>query len=63
MGNRMKNYLAEPKLKSDYKKLLPDYQGPVTKAFWGESGGLTHIVKSQLNPKARKKYNKERKVA
>ena len=63
MGNRMKNYLAEPKLKSDYKELLPDYQGPVTKASWGESGGLTHIVKSQLNPTARKKYNKERNAA
>jgi hypothetical protein len=58
----MKNYLAEPKLKSDYKELLPDYQGLVTKASWGESGGLCHIFKSQLNPTARKKYNK-RKVA
>jgi len=59
----MKNYLAKPKLKSDYKELLPDYKGLITKGMWGESGGLTHIIKSQLNPTARKKYNKERKVA
>jgi len=59
----MKNYLAKPKLKSDYKKLLPDYQGRITKATWGESGGLCHISKSQLNPTARKKYNKERSAA
>jgi len=31
--------------------------------MWGESGGLTHIIKSQLNPTARKKYNKERNAA
>jgi hypothetical protein len=55
-----KDYLAKPKAVSPYKELLPDYKGPVTKAAWGESGGLTHIVKSQLNPAARKKYNKER---
>jgi len=59
----MKNYLAKPKLKSDYKELLPDYKGPVHLAKWGESGGLTHIIKSQLNPPARKKYNKERSAA
>ena len=59
----MKNYLPKPKLKSPYKDLINDYQGTVTKATWGESGGLTHIIKSQLNPTARKKYNKERKVA
>jgi len=43
--------------------LLPDYKGPVHKAKWGESGGLTHIIKSQLNPTARNKYNKERSAA
>jgi len=59
----MKNYLAKPKLKSDYKELLPDYKGPVHLAEWGESGGLTHIIKSQLNPTARNKYNKERSAA
>jgi hypothetical protein len=59
----MKDYLAEPKLKSDYKELLPDYKGPITKAAHGESGGLTHIIKSQLNPSARAKYNKQRKAA
>ena len=59
----MKDYLAKPKLKSDYKELLPDYKGPITKAAHGESGGLTHIIKSQLNPTARNKYNKERSAA
>ena len=59
----MKDYLATPKLKSDYKELLPDYKGPVHLAVWGESGGLTHIIKSQLNPTARNKYNKERSAA
>ena len=59
----MKNYLSEPKPVSPYQELLPDYQGSVTKATWGESGGLCHIFKSQLNPKARKKYNKERNAA
>tara|TARA_B100000795_G_C22568139_1_gene348987 strand:- start:66 stop:245 length:180 start_codon:yes stop_codon:yes gene_type:complete len=59
----MKNYLAKPKLKSDYKELLPDYKGSVHLAKWGESGGLTHIIKSQLNPTAKKKYNKERSAA
>ena len=59
----MKNYLAEPKPVSPYKDLINDYQGSVTKATWGESGGLTHIIKSQLNPTARKKYNKERNAA
>jgi len=59
----MKNYLAKPKLKSPYKDLINDYQGTVTKAMWGESGGLCHIFKSQLNPSARAKYNKQRKVA
>ena len=56
----MKDYLAEPKPVSPYKELIDDYQGPITKADWGESGGLCHIFKSQLNPTARKKYNKER---
>ena len=56
----MKDYLAEPKPVSLYKELLPDYQGTVTKAGHGESGGLCHIFKSQLNPTARKKYNKEK---
>ena len=59
----MKDYLPKPKPVSPYQELLPDYQGQVTKASWGESGGLTHIIKSQLNPTAKKKYNKERKVA
>jgi hypothetical protein len=59
----MKDYLAEPKLKSDYKELINDYQGSITKADWGESGGLCHIFKSQLNPSARAKYNKQRKAA
>ena len=59
----MKNYLAKPKLKSDYKELLPDYKGSVHLAKWGESVGLTHIIKSQLNPTAKKKYNKERSAA
>ena len=59
----MKNYLPKPKPVSPYQELLPDYQGSITKATWGESGGLTHIVKSQLNPTARKKYNKERNAA
>jgi len=59
----MKDYLASPKPKSLYKELIDDYQGSITKATWGESGGLTHIVKSQLNPTARKKYNKERNAA
>ena len=59
----MKDYLAEPKLKSDYKELLPGYKGPITKAAHGESGGLTHIIKSQLNPSARAKYNKQRSAA
>jgi hypothetical protein len=59
----MKDYLAKPKLKSDYKELLPGYKGSVHKAKWGESGGLTHIIKSQLNPTARNKYNKQRKAA
>jgi len=58
----MKDYLAPPKPVSPYKYLIDDYQGAVTKASWGESGGLCHIYKSQLNPTARKKYNK-RKVA
>ena len=56
----MKDYLAEPKPVSPYKDLIDDYQGPVTQASQGESGGLCHIYKSQLNPTARKKYNKER---
>ena len=56
----MKNYLAEPKPVSPYKDLINGYQGSVTKAAHGESGGLDHIIKSQLNPTARKKYNKER---
>ena len=59
----MKNYLAKPKLKSPYKDLINDYQGSVHLAKWGESGGLTHIIKSQLNPTAKKKYNKERSAA
>ena len=59
----MKNYLPKPKLKSDYKELLPNYKGSVHLAKWGESGGLTHIIKSQLNPTARNKYNKERSAA
>ena len=59
----MKDYLAEPKLKSDYKELINDYQGSITKAGHGESGGLCHIFKSQLNPTARKKYNKQRSAA
>ena len=59
----MNNYLAKPKLKSPYKDLINDYKGSVHLAKWGESGGLCHIFKSQLNPTARKKYNKERKVA
>ena len=59
----MKDYLAKPKLKSDYKELINDYKGTVTKAGHGESGGLCHIFKSQLNPTARKKYNKERSAA
>ena len=59
----MKDYLAEPKPVSLYKELINDYQGPITKADWGESGGLCHIFKSQLNPSARAKYNKQRKVA
>jgi len=58
----MKDYLASPKPKSLYKELIDDYQGSITKATWGESGGLCHIYKSQLNPTTRKKYNK-RKVA
>ena len=49
----MKNYLPKPKPVSPYQELLPDYQGSVTKATWGESGGLCHIFKSQLNPTAR----------
>jgi len=56
----LKDYLAPPKPVSPYKDLIDDYQGPVTKASQGESGGLCHIYKSQLNPTARKKYNKER---
>lgn len=56
----MKDYLAKPKPVSPYEELIGDYKGPVTKAGWGESGGLTHIIKSQLNPAARKKYYKER---
>jgi len=56
----MKDYLAKPKPVSPYKELIRSYAGEVTYAAWGESGGLTHIVKSQLNPAARKKYNKER---
>ena len=59
----MKDYLPKPKLKSPYKDLINDYQGSVTKATWGESGGLCHIFKSQLNPTARNKYNKERSAA
>jgi len=59
----MKNYLAKPKPVSLYEELLPDYKGLITKGMWGESGGLTHIIKSQLNPTARKKYNKERNAA
>ena len=56
----MKDYLKLPDPISPYKELISDYQGPVTKAAWGESVGLTHIVKSQMSPIARKKYNKER---
>ena len=59
----MKDYLPKPKPVSLYEELLPDYKGLITKATWGESGGLTHIIKSQLNPTARKKYNKERNAA
>ena len=59
----MKDYLASPKPVSPYKYLIDDYQGSVTKAAHGESGGLDHIIKSQLNPTARKKYNKERNAA
>jgi len=59
----LKDYLPEPKPVSQYKELINDYQGQVTKASWGESGGLDHIYKSQLNPTARKKYNKERNAA
>jgi len=54
----LKDYLPEPKQVSPYKELISNYQGSVTKASWGESGGLDHIYKSQLNPTARKKYNK-----
>ena len=56
----MKDYLAPPKPVSPYKDLIDDYEGQVTKASWGESGGLPSVYKSQLNPTARKKYNKER---
>ena len=59
----MKDYLAPPKPVSLYQELLPDYKGPITKAAHGESGGLTHIIKSQLNPTARNKYNKQRSAA
>mgnify|MGYP003124329756 FL=1 len=59
----MKDYLAPPKPVSPYKDLIDDYEGQVTKAAHGESGGLCHIYKSQLNPTARKKYNKERNAA
>ena len=59
----MKNYLAPPKPVSPYKDLISDYQGHVTEASWGESGGLPSVYKSQLNPTARKKYNKERNAA
>ena len=58
----MKYYLKPLSPKSLYDELIGDYRGPVTKAGWGESGGLTHIIKSQLNPLARKKYYKERAV-
>ena len=59
----MKDYLATPKPVSPYKDLIDDYQGAVTKAAHGESGGLPSVYKSQLNPTARKKYNKERNAA
>jgi len=50
----MKDYLAKPKLISPYEELIGDYKGPVTKAAWGEVGGIPSIMKQQMNPAARK---------
>ena len=64
LGVGMKNYLAEPKLKSDYKELLPDYQGPITQGAWGEVGGIPTVISQQMNKASRKiasrKFNQRR---
>jgi hypothetical protein len=67
----MKSYLKPDALVSPYTDdLVAEYLGrglTVKRCANGESGGLTHIVKSMMNPKARrvasKKFNERRVVA
>ena len=67
----MKAYLKPDALVSPYSDdLVAEYlrQGLTIKhCLDGESGGLTHIVKSMMNPKARRvasrKFNERRVVA
>ena len=66
----MKNYLAKPKPVSPCSdQKIEDYlaQGlTIQSCSHGESGGLTTIVKSMMNPLARKAASKkfnERRVA
>jgi hypothetical protein len=67
----MKSYLKPDALVSPYTDdLVAEYLGrglTVKRCANGESGGLTHIVKSMMNPKARRvasrKFNERRVVA
>ena len=67
----MKDYLAKPKPVSPCsEQKIKDYlaQGlTIEHCSHGESGGLTHIVKSMMNPAARKiasrKFNQRRTAA
>ena len=67
----MKNYFKPPNPVSPYSDdLVADYLGrgfKVQCCLDGESGGLTHIIKSMMNPKARRvasrKFNERRVVA
>ena len=64
----MKSYLKPDALVSPYNDdLVAEYLGrglTVKRCLDGESGGLTHIVKSMMNPSARKiaskKFNERR---
>ena len=56
----MKDYLAPPKAVSPYKDLISDYKGVVTQGAWGEQGGIPTVIKQQMSPIARKKYNKRK---
>ena len=67
----MKSYLKPDALVSPYTDdLVAEYLArglTVKRCLDGESGGLTHIVKSMMNPKAKRmalrKFNERRVVA